>query len=924
MRSWIEDSNCCSWDGVTCNNVTGHVIGLDLSCSWLHGIIPSNNTLFSLPHIQILNLSFNDFDRSQILSDINRFPKLTTLNLSSSNFSGQIPYEISHLSKLVSLDLSGNQALRLETTVLEGLVQNVTKLKELFLDSVDMSTIILPGSLMNLSSFLTSLSLNYCGLKGSIPDNIFRLPNLQFLSLWDNFRLTVAFPKGNWSSPLRFLYMSGMILSEELPDSIGGLRSLRQLSLHNCSLMRSVPIQLGNLTELTVLDLSDNHFSGHIPSSLSNLPQLHHLDLSSNNFSGEIPNIFTNLSQLSFLSCTNNRLVGPIPSHVSEVRNLAFIYLHGNSLNGTIPSWLSTLPLLQDINLSNNQLNGNIPEFQSNSLQTLYLRNNSLDGSIPSSIFELPHLTELELSLNNLSGVVELNTFSKLKNLRLLDLSDNSFSLNTTTIANSSFPKLRYLFLSACNVTEFPDILRTQDQLIHLDLSKNKIHGQVPNWIWYTGKNTLRFLHLYQNFLTGIDHLPWKNLQFLDLRSNLFKGPLPVPPPFMKFIFMSNNSFSGEIPRVICNLKILEILDLSSNNLSGTIPKCMGKFSRLHVMDLRKNRFYGPIPETFGKGNNFRTLNFNDNALEGSVSRSLLNCTMLEVLDLGNNKINDIFPHWLENLPKLQVLVLRSNKFYGDVWSSGKVNHSFSKLRIFDLSNNNFTGSLPVRSLANMKAMMSIDEAEQHLEYMGEKYYQDSVVVTLKGSEIQLQKILTTFTTIDFSNNNFNGDIPKFIGNFQALRLLNLSRNNLMGCIPSLLGNLTNLESLDLSVNKLAGEIPWQLTNLNFLQVLNLSENQLVGLIPQDNHFSTFSNDSYSGNWGLCGFPLSKKCSNGDGQKPDGMISHDRDNILSWVDWHIILMGYGCGLGIGFSIGYIVFSTGKPKRLVRIIEKEKA
>ncbi|KAL9453053.1 hypothetical protein AB3S75_008784 [Citrus x aurantiifolia] len=40
MISWKKDTNCCSWDGVTCDMATGNVISLDLSCSWLHGNIP--------------------------------------------------------------------------------------------------------------------------------------------------------------------------------------------------------------------------------------------------------------------------------------------------------------------------------------------------------------------------------------------------------------------------------------------------------------------------------------------------------------------------------------------------------------------------------------------------------------------------------------------------------------------------------------------------------------------------------------------------------------------------------------------------------------------------------------------------------------------------------------------------------------------
>ncbi|TXG67664.1 hypothetical protein EZV62_008939 [Acer yangbiense] len=119
MKYWKEDTNCCSWEGVTCDRVTGHVISLDLSCSWLHGTISSNSSLFLLSHLQKLNLAYNFFDLSQIPSDFIRFPSLTHLNLTSSSFSGQVPLEISHLSKLISLDLSSND-LTLETLVMKG------------------------------------------------------------------------------------------------------------------------------------------------------------------------------------------------------------------------------------------------------------------------------------------------------------------------------------------------------------------------------------------------------------------------------------------------------------------------------------------------------------------------------------------------------------------------------------------------------------------------------------------------------------------------------------------------------------------------------------------------------------------------------------------------------------------------------------
>ena len=90
--------------------------------------------------------------------------------------------------------------------------------------------------------------------------------------------------------------------------------------------------------------------------------------------------------------------------------------------------------------------------------------------------------------------------------------------------------------------------------------------------------------------------------------------------------------------------------------------------------------------------------------------------------------------------------------------------------------------------------------------------------------------------------------------------MLNISNNFLTGPIPSSLENLMELESLDLSQNKLSGEIPLQLLQLTFLAFFNASNNHLTRPIPQGKQFSTFENESYLGNTGLCGMPLTKKC----------------------------------------------------------------
>src|ERR1044072_5105062 len=109
--SWNASTDCCSWDGIQCDEHTGHVIGIDLSSSQLYGSMDSNSSLFRLAQLQVLDLADNHFNYSQIPSRIGELSKLRHLNLSATKFYGEVPQQISHLSKLLSLDLRGYMGL---------------------------------------------------------------------------------------------------------------------------------------------------------------------------------------------------------------------------------------------------------------------------------------------------------------------------------------------------------------------------------------------------------------------------------------------------------------------------------------------------------------------------------------------------------------------------------------------------------------------------------------------------------------------------------------------------------------------------------------------------------------------------------------------------------------------------------------------
>ncbi|KAG6643447.1 receptor-like protein 6 [Carya illinoinensis] len=950
---WNESTDCCLWEGVTCSE--GRVIGLDLSSEGISDELDDSSSLFGLQYLQNLSLANNDFwfqnSTYEIPSKLDRLTNLIYLNLSHADFGGQIPIVISRLTRLVVLDLSRRPSCRsaayerscdewpstkLENPNLKMLVQNLSELIEIHLDGVNISA---PGnewcealssslpnlrvlslsnsyisgpldpSLINLQA-LVSINLADNNLNTSVPEFVGDFKNLRYLFL-SNSWLYGTFPKKIFQLPmLEILDLSqNDLLGGSLPDFPSN-GSLQTLLLSRTEFSGVLPDSFGKLTMLSTIDLSYCDFRGSIPESMASLTQLVYLDLSYNHFSGPIPS-FNMAKNLKEIHLFNNDLTGHITStDWAMFQNLEILDLQNNFLTGIIPVSLFSLPLLRRLILSNNSFSGQLNEFSnvsSDQLIEVYLDSNNLEGPIPMSVFELRGLRFLTLASNNFNGSLKHDDMiQQLSSPKNLDLPSQ--------------------------LKKFPDFLRNQSNLHHLDLSNNQIHGEIPSWIWIP---TLNYLDLSHNYFVTLQG-PLTNasgIYSLYLQSNQLQGPLPVftvdasvldfsrnnfssiPTNIgnilrnVEFLSLSSNKLNTSIPGSICNISELQVLDMSNNSVSGTIPHCLFEMVNsgpLEVLNLEGNNLRGKISDTFLGNCSLHTLTLNGNQLEGGLPKSLDNCKSLQVLDLGNNHIQDIFPCYLKNISSLRVLVLRSNKFYGSIGCPSH-NATWPMLQIIDLASNNFSGNLPSNSLAGWKAM-TIDEVGAQLEpdQLGiQGYYQDTVTITMKGQKLVLEKILTIFTSIDFSCNNFDGHIPEELGGLKYLHILNLSHNAFTGQIPSTLAKLSNLESLDLSSNELTGEIPQQLADgLIFLSVINLSFNQLVGRIPRIKQFATFSETSYEGNKGLCGFPLKENCS-GDGVPPIFEETHSNSGIV--VDWNYLSAELGFVFGFGIVIMPLMF-----------------
>ena len=332
--------------------------------------------------------------------------------------------------------------------------------------------------------------------------------------------------------------------------------------------------------------------------------------------------------------------------------------------------------------------------------------------------------------------------------------------------------------------------------------------------------------------------------------------------------------------------------------------------SNLSELNLRQNNLSGGFPEHIFES--LRSLDVGHNQLVGKLPRSLRFFSNLEVLNVESNRINDTFPFWLSSLSKLQVLVLRSNAFHGPIHEA-----TFPELRIIDISHNHFNGTLPTEYFVKWSAMSSLgkNEDQSNEKYMGSGlYYQDSMVLMNKGVAMELVRILTIYTAVDFSGNRFEGEIPKSIGLLKELLVLSLSNNAFSGHMPSSMGNLTALESLDVSQNKLTGEIPQELGDLSFLAYMNFSHNQLAGLVPGGQQFLTQNCSAFEDNLGLFGSSLEEVCrdihtpaSHQQFETPE--TEEEDEDLISWI---AAAIGFGPGIAFGLMFGYILVSY-KPE-----------
>ncbi|KAE8688489.1 putative Disease resistance family protein / LRR family protein [Hibiscus syriacus] len=924
LSSWSENGgDCCKWLGVHCNNLTGHVYKLDLGPpstrppvyasdaefgvywrSMLRGKI--NPSLLSLNHLVHLDLSHNNFGGTLIPGFLGSMESLTHLDLSGANFGGAIPHQLGNLSKLQHLDLGHNSNRLFEARNLEWL-SGFSSLEYLDLSGVDLSKATDWLQVTNELPCLKELHLSTCFLDNDPPSIMVNYTSLLVLDLSNN-NLSPSVPAWIFSlddslvsidlsgnafegvipssfqniSTLKSLDLSTNYFNSSLPDWLFSFKHLEFLSLRGNLLQGKIPDSIGNLSSIRNLDLSANLLEGTLPISLENLFTLRELDLSNNNLHQEIPEILEVLfrccaDELESLKVEYNNLSGHLTDQLGHFKSLSYISLSHNSISGFIPISIGNLSSLQYLDVSFNHLDGNLPQNLENPMNLEYV----------------------DIGYNLMEGVVSEGFFSNIKRLRVFKAAQNKLKFDPKSNWIPPFQcqtiELGYWFLGP----KFPTWIQFQKDLSALDISSAGISDVVPSWFWnFTSK--MVSLNISHNQLEGeIEFLTVHKLA--DLRSNRFSGPLPRILPDVATLFFSNNSFSGSLSSFLCDYRLGEpklfLLQLETNLLSGEIPDCWQQWQGIRVLNMGNNNLTGKIPDSLGYLG-FMFLDLRNNKLSGELPSTLANNNDLFMLDIGENQFTGNIPKWIgKSLPNLMILSLRSNTFNGYIPDELC---ELTSLQILDLGVNNLSGEIP-KCFKNLTAMATIQNgADNVIDYFVYGEFIRNELLVMKGRVREYSTILSLVTTMDLSNNNFTGKIPRELTNLEGLQSLNLSVNSLRGNIPDHIGSLKMLESLDVSRNHLSGSIPESLSNLNFLSHLNLSYNHLRGRIPSSTQLQSFDEFSYIGNQ-LCGPPINENCSMKGGTQPNIVNgSHGNEGSEGWVEKYMIYVSVAVGFLVGF------------------------
>ncbi|XP_065035224.1 receptor-like protein EIX2 [Musa acuminata AAA Group] len=438
-----------------------------------------------------------------------------------------------------------------------------------------------------------------------------------------------------------------------------------------------------------------------------------------------------------------------------------------------------------------------------------------------SSLLALSHLEHLDLSFNDFSGIRMPEFIGSFKKLRYLNLSSTKF-MGGIPARLGNLSSLYVLDLrDALHFTSHVDNLEWLSHLTslkHLDVSR-LVLTNVPDW--FSSVNMLPSLQVLTMSSVGLNTIP-ASVAHVNFTSSL------------AVLDLSYNNFDSTLPKWLWNISGLTHLDLSDALDFSSLVDNLDWLS--HLTSLKHLDLIGlkltDVPDWFSSVNmlpSLQVLNMTHGGLNSiPVSVVHVNFTSsLTVLDLSNNNFSSTLPKWLWNITSLTHLDLYYSGFRGVIPDAIG---DLSSLTFLDLGGNQLEGSVP-RSMADLRRL-------KELHMMGNQ---------LAGNLSGWLEQMTNLIILDLRNKLFNGSMPSSsVGKFSNLTELYLGENSLGGVISEVqLENLTRLQVLDLYDNPITISIGQSWVPPFQLRYVYLTKCQLGPQFPEWLQFQTQIEELY-------------------------------------------------------------------------------
>ncbi|KAL3741619.1 hypothetical protein ACJRO7_017131 [Eucalyptus globulus] len=249
-----------------------HLREIDFAYNYLYGTIPQEWASMRLTSISVLANRLS----GEIPKTLGSITSLTYLCLEANQFSGNIPPELGSLINLQTLMLSSNQLTGNLPTSFAGLI-NLTDLR---INDNNFSGRI-PEFIKNCLQ-LNRLEMIASGLEGPIPTVVSLFNNMAHLKISDIISPRQLFPNLSNMTGLVTLVLRSCNISGEIPSYIWNLEELLVVDLSFNRLVGEIPATI-TAKSVRFIFLTGNILSGQVPDSI--LKDGTSVDLSYNNFS---------------------------------------------------------------------------------------------------------------------------------------------------------------------------------------------------------------------------------------------------------------------------------------------------------------------------------------------------------------------------------------------------------------------------------------------------------------------------------------------------------------------------------------------------------------------------------------------------------------------------------------------------------------